>query len=167
MVYFAPVLMKELEWLMENKIQKIDAFRITIERRKLARDKKSIQKIFAVLEECRIPCECMAINIDWLAIVMREAERGKVSRFVEQLSRNMSKTDITINGKVVLLYLENGHIDSRRIGMLISSLAIQDIDIVMQRYIKCEDRLVIGTTVEDAERAQAIIREVVDSGYCT
>ena len=49
--------------------------------------------------------------------------------------------------------------------MLISSLAIQDIDIVMQRYIKCEDRLVIGTSVEDAERARDIIREVVDSDY--
>ena len=49
---------------MKNRIQKIDAFRITIERRKLARDKKSVQKIFEVLEDCGIPCECMAINID-------------------------------------------------------------------------------------------------------
>ena len=37
------------------------------------------------LEDCGIPCECMAINIDWLAIVMRETELGKVNRFVEQL----------------------------------------------------------------------------------
>lgn len=150
---------------MKNRIQKIDAFRITIERRKLARDEKSIQKIFEVLEYCGIPCECMAINIDWLAIVMREAEQGKVSRFVEQLSRELCNTEICINGKIVLLYLENGQMDSRRIGMLISSLAIQDVDIVMQRYIKREDRLVIGTAVEDAQRAQEIIREVVDSGY--
>lgn len=150
---------------MKNRIQKIDAFRITIERRKLARDEKSVQKIFKVLEECSIPCECMAINIDWLAIVMREAERWKVSRFVEQLSRELSNTDICINGKIVLLYLENGQMTSRRIGMLISSLAIQDVDIVMQRYIKCEDRLVIGTSAEDAERAQEIIKEVIASGY--
>ncbi len=150
---------------MKNRIQKIDAFRITIERRKLARDKKSIQKIFQVLEDCGIPCECMAINIDWLAIVMREAELGKVNRFVEQLSRELSNTEICINGRIVLLYLENGQMTSRRIGMLISSLAIQDVDIIMQRYIKCEDRLVIGTSVEDARRAQEIIREVVDSDY--
>lgn len=150
---------------MKNRIQKIDAFRITIERRKLARDKKSVQKIFEVLEDCGIPCECMAINIDWLAIVIRETELGKVNRFVEQLGRELSNTEICINGKIVLLYLENGQITSRRIGMLISSLAIQDIDIVMQRYIKCEDRLVIGTSVEDAERARDIIREVVDSDY--
>lgn len=150
---------------MKNRIQKIDAFRITIERRKLARDKKSIQKIFQVLEDCGIPCECMAINIDWLAIVMREAELGKVNRFVEQLSRELSNTEICINGRIVLLYLENGQMTSRRIGMLISGLAIQDVDIIMQRYIKCEDRLVIGTSVEDARRAQEIIREVVDSDY--
>lgn len=150
---------------MKNRIQKIDALRITIERRKLARDKKSIQKIFQVLEDCGIPCECMAINIDWLAIVMREAELGKVNRFVEQLSRELSNTEICINGRIVLLYLENGQMTSRRIGMLISSLAIQDVDIIMQRYIKCEDRLVIGTSVEDARRAQEIIREVVDSDY--
>ena len=118
-----------------------------------------------MLEDCGIPCECMAINIDWLAIVMRETELGKVNRFVEQLGRELSNTEICINGKIVLLYLENGQITSRRIGMLISSLAIQDIDIVMQRYIKCEDRLVIGTSVEDAERARDIIREVVDSDY--
>ncbi|HBA49267.1 MAG TPA: hypothetical protein DCZ91_16025 [Lachnospiraceae bacterium] len=150
---------------MKNRIQKIDAFRITIERRKLARDEKSVQKIFKVLEECGIPCECMAINIDWLAIVMREEERWKVKRFVEQLNRELSNTDICINGKIVLLYLENGQMTSRRIGMLISSLAIQDVDIVMQRYIRCEDRLVIGTSVEDAGRAQEIIREVIASDY--
>ena len=152
---------------MKNRIQKIDAFRITIGRRKLARDEKSIQKIFEVLEDCRIPCECMAINIDWLAIVMREEERGKVSSFVERLDRELSNTDICINGKIVLLYLENGQMTSRRIGMLISSLAIQDVDIVMQRYIKREDRLVIGTSAEDAERALEIIRQVADSGYQT
>ena len=165
---------------MKNRIQKIDAFRITIERRKLARDEKSVRKIFEVLEECSIPCECMAINIDWLAIVVRksesgkidgfvvrEAERWKVSRFVERLSRELSNTDICINGKIVLLYLENGQMTSRRIGMLISSLAIQDVDIVMQRYIKCEDRLVIGTSVEDADRARKIIGDVIAADYQT
>ena len=56
---------------------------------------------------------------------------------------------------------------SRRIGMLISSLAIQDVDIVMQRYIKCEDRLVIGTSVEDADRARKIIGDVIAADYQT
>jgi len=152
---------------MENRIQKITAFRITIERRKLARDKKSIQIIFEVLEECKIPCECMAINIDWLAIVIRKSERGKASRFIELLEERLSQIDISIEGDIVLLYLENGQMTSRRIGMLISSLAIQDVDIVMQRYIKCEDRLVIGTSVEDADRARKIIGDVIAADYQT
>ena len=147
---------------MENRIQKITAFRITIERRKLARDKKSIQKIFEVLEECKIPCECMAINIDWLAIVMRESERGKVSRFVAMLEQNLSQIDISIEGDIVLLYLENGKMTSRRIGMIISSLSIQGIDIVMQRYLTCEDRLVIGIAPENADESIRIIREVAE-----
>lgn len=152
---------------MKNRIQKIDAFRITIERRKLARDKKSIQIIFEVLEECKIPCECMAINIDWLAIVIRKSERGKASRFIELLEERLSQIDISIEGDIVLLYLENGKMTSRRIGMIISSLSIQGIDIVMQRYLTCEDRLVIGIAPEDADQSIGIIREIVDGGYHT
>ncbi|MCI9437816.1 MAG: hypothetical protein HFH85_11705 [Lachnospiraceae bacterium] len=152
---------------MENRIQKITAFRITIERRKLARDKKSIQIIFEVLEECKIPCECMAINIDWLAIVIRKSERGKASRFIELLEERLSQIDISIEGDIVLLYLENGKMTSRRIGMIISSLSIQGIDIVMQRYLTCEDRLVIGIAPEDADQSIGIIREIVDGGYHT
>ena len=78
---------------MEKKIQRINAVRITIERRKLARDKKSIRKIFEILEKCRIPCECMAINIDWLAIVVREAEREKINGFAAMLEQELRQTD--------------------------------------------------------------------------
>ena len=152
---------------MENRIQRIDAVRITIERRKLARDEKSIRKIFEVLEECRITCECMAINIDWLAIVVRKAEYGKIKRFVEMLVQELSQTDISIDGEIVLLYLEKGQMTSRRIGMVVSTLSIQGIDIVLQRYIKCEDRLVIGVPPEVGNEALRMIREIVDTGYQT
>ena len=67
----------------------------------------------------------------------------------------------------MLLYLENGKMTSRRIGMIISSLSIQGIDIVMQRYLTCEDRLVIGIAPEDADQSIGIIREIVDGGYHT
>lgn len=150
---------------MENQIQKIDAFRITIGRRKLARDEKSVRKIFEVLEACRIPCECMAINIDWLAIVVRKSERGKVEPFVRSLEEELSNTDIDIEGDIVLLYLENGHMTSRRIGMLISTLSMQGVDILLQRYIKCEDRLVIGVSPEDGEAALQMIQEMAHTGY--
>lgn len=148
---------------MEKKIQRINAVRITIERRKLARDKKSIRKIFEILEKCRIPCECMAINIDWLAIVVREAEREKINGFAAMLEQELRQTEVYINGDIIMLYIENAQITSRRIGMIISSLAIQDVDIIMQRYIKCEDRLVIGVSADTADQAGQIIREIMDS----
>ncbi len=148
---------------MEKKIQRINAVRITIERRKLARDKKSIRKIFEILEKCRIPCECMAINIDWLAIVVREAEREKINGFAAMLEQELRQTEVYINGDIIMLYIENAQITSRRIGMIISSLAIQDVDIIMQRYIKCEDRLVIGVSADTADQAGQIIREIMES----
>lgn len=148
---------------MKNRIQKIDAFRITIGRKKLAKDRESIRKIFEVLEACGIPCECMAINIDWLAIVIRQSERGKVERFADCLGQSLSNTDISMEGELALLYLEDGQMTSRRIGMLISGLAMQGVDIVMQRYVRCEDRLIIGVPVEDAGQALEMIRKIVDS----
>ena len=45
------IIKKMLERRMDNRIREINAVRITIGRRKLARDRKSIQIIFQVLEE--------------------------------------------------------------------------------------------------------------------
>ena len=50
-------------------------------------------------------------------------------------------------------------------GMIVSSLSIQDIDINMQRYVRCEDRFVIGVSVEDVGRAHRIVRGLLDSDY--
>lgn len=116
---------------MENKIREINALRITIGRRKLARDRKSIQIIFQVLEECGIPCECMAINIDWLAVVVREAVREKVDGFVAELKRRLSQVNISMGEEMVLFYLENWNVTSRGIGFIITSLSLQNVDIVM------------------------------------
>lgn len=148
---------------MENRIREINALRITIGRRKLARDKKSIQIIFQVLEECGIPCECMAINIDWLAVVVREAVREKVDGFVAELERRLSQVNISMGEEMVLFYLENWNVTSRGIGFIITSLSLQDVDIIMQRYVKCEDRLVIGVPAEVAGEAGAILREIMES----
>lgn len=150
---------------MERRIQEITAIRVTIERAKLARDEKSVQKIFEVLERCRIPCECMAINIDWLAIVVRKAESGKLNHFILTLGQELSGTNISINGEVVLLYIEKGRLNSRRIGMIVTSLSLQDVEINMQRYLRCEDRLVIGVSAEDVGKAHRIIAQIIDSDY--
>ena len=93
---------------MESRIREISAIRVTIGRAKLARDEKSVQKIFEVLEKCLIPCECMAINIDWLAIVIRKSEGGKINRFIAMLKEELDGTGIEVNGELRLLYIEQG-----------------------------------------------------------
>ena len=122
-------------------------------------------KIFEVLEKCLIPCECMAINIDWLAIVVRKSESGKIDGFIAMLEEELSGTSIEVNGEVRLLYIEQGHFNTRRIGILISSLSIEDIEINMQRYVRCEDRLVIGVSVADVRRSHRIVRGILDADY--
>lgn len=149
---------------MDNRIREINALRITIGRRKLARDKKSIQIIFQVLEECGIPCECMAINIDWLAVVVREAVGEKMDGFVAELERRLSQVDISKGEEIVLFYLENWHVTSRGIGFIVTSLSLQNVDIILQRYVRCEDRLVIGVSAEVAGEAGAILKEIMNSG---
>ena len=150
---------------MESRIREISAIRVTIGRAKLARDGKSVRKIFEVLEKCQIPCECMAVNIDWLAIVVRKTESGKLDGFIAMLREEMDATTIDINGEVRLLYIEQGRFNTRRIGIIVSSLSIQDIEINMQRYVRCEDRLVIGVSVEDVSRAHLIVRGILDTDY--
>lgn len=150
---------------MDNRIREINALRITIGRRKLARDKKSIQIIFQVLEECGIPCECMAINIDWLAVVVRAAMREKVEGFVAELEGRLSHVNISMGEEIVLFYLENWHMTSRGIGFIVTSLSLQDVDIILQRYVRCEDRLVIGVDAEEAREAGEILKGVLESYY--
>ncbi|MCI9219937.1 MAG: hypothetical protein HFH94_09395 [Lachnospiraceae bacterium] len=150
---------------MESRIREISAIRVTIGRAKLARDRKSVMKIFEVLEKCLIPCECMAINIDWLAIVVRKSESGKIDGFIAMLEKELSGTSIEVNGEVRLLYIEQGHFNTRRIGILVSSLSIEDIEINMQRYVRCEDRLVIGVSVADVSRSHRIVRGILDADY--
>lgn len=100
---------------MESRIREISAIRVTIGRAKLARDERSVVKIFEVLEKCLIPCECMAINIDWLAIVVRKPESGKIDGFIAMLREELDATTIDVNGEVRLLYIEHGRFNTRRI----------------------------------------------------
>lgn len=150
---------------MESRIQEIAAVRVTVGREKLVRDDRSVRKIFEVLERCTIPCECMAVNVDCFAIVVRKAEQGKIDSFIEMLGQELAGTAVSIDGEIRLLYIERGQFSSRRIGLLVSALSMQGVDIHMQRYIRCEDRFVVGVPVEDVDRARQIVEEVLVSDY--
>lgn len=150
---------------MKNRIRETAALRITIEREKLTRDEKNTAKIFEILEECAIPCECLVIDADELSIAIRESERGKVGLLMATLGQQMEEVNVSINGEVTLLYVENEQMTCRGIGMIDSSLALQDIEIVMQRYFKSRDRFVIGVPTQEADRAVQIITGIIDAGY--
>ena len=150
---------------MKNRIRETAALRITIEREKLTRDEKNTAKIFEILEECAIPCVCLVIDADERSIAFRESERGKVGLLMATLGQQMEEVNVSINGEVTLLYVENEQMTCRGIGMIDSSLALQDIEIVMQRYFKSRDRFVIGVPAQEADRAVQIITGIIDAGY--
>lgn len=150
---------------MNHNIRGISVFRITMEREKLAKDEKTIRKIFEMLEECGIPCECIAINIDWLAIVIRESEYGKFGAFAAMIGQKLDRINISIERRVVLLCVEGEQITSRGIGMIVSSLTMQNIEIKMHRYLQCHDRFMIGVASEASENAKRIITEIIGAHY--
>lgn len=147
---------------MKNKMQEIPVFRITIEREKLAKDKKGICRIFELLEAHRIPCECIAINIDWLAIIIREAEYGKLSGFLILLRQELSRVNTFIEKDMTLLCMVGEQIKSRDIGMITSSLIMQGVEIKMQRYLQCRDRFMVCVAAAAAVQAKQIVAEIMD-----
>lgn len=146
---------------MESNIREVEAFRLTIERDKLARDEKSIQKIFEVLEDCRIPCECMALNIDSLAVAVRKSEQEKLDGFILQLERALGRFRIVIEEDIVLVCVESERIRGRGIGMIVSSLAMQNIEIRMQRYLRCRNLFVVCVSADMVEKTRQVILETL------
>ena len=148
---------------MKNEIRKIPVFRITIEREKLAKDKKNVCRIFELLETCGIPCECIAINIDWLAVIIRESELGKSNRFLILLRQTLSRINVSIDRDMVLLCMVGEQMSSRGIGMVTSSLIMQGIEIKMQRYLQCRDRFMVCVAAGEEDRVGQIMAEVMES----
>jgi aspartokinase len=148
---------------MRDLIREVMVLRVTIEREKLAKDEKSIRKIFQVLEECRVPCECMAINIDWLAVYVRQAENGKLKRCMLRLGQELDRINITIDRDVRMLCIEGRQMTPRDVGMIASGLTMQDIEIKMQRYLRCRDLFVVCVSAGEAEESRRIISELLVS----
>ena len=148
---------------MRDLIREVMVLRVTIEREKLAKDEKSIRKIFQVLEECRVPCECMAINIDWLGVYVRQAENGKLKRCMLRLGQELDRINITIDRDVRMLCIEGRQMTPRDVGMIASGLTMQDIEIKMQRYLRCRDLFVVCVSAGEAEESRRIISELLVS----
>lgn len=150
---------------MEKKIQEVRALRIIFEGEKLADDEKSTPLIFQTLEECGISCECLTLHIDRLAIVVRDSDYEKCGRCLELLKQRQSQLNIFIDRDVMLLCMEGGHFACRGIGMIVSSLTMQNVEIKMHRYLQCRDHFIIAVPMDAVEKARGIIAEIIDAGY--
>lgn len=150
---------------MRNNIQEVTTLRITIEREKLARDEKSIQKILEILEEYEIPCECITIYVDYLAIVIRSSEYEKFERCKGALQQSLGQISISADRDMILLCMEREQITCRGIGIIISSLTMQNIEVKMHRYLQCRDHFIVGVSPDAVEKAREIIAQIIDSHY--
>lgn len=150
---------------MKDKIKEITALRVTMEREKLARDEKSVQIILETLEECEISYDCITIHIDQLAIVVKESEYGKLVGCMILLGRKLSRLNIYIDRDIMLLYIEGRRLSCRGISMIVSGLTMQDIEMKMQRYLRCRNRFIIGVSMDEAEKAKQAIAEIIDLDF--
>lgn len=138
----------------------LSVFTITLDRPKLAKDAKTIIRIFELLEEEGIPSECQAVNIDWLAITMREEYRTSMPEFLRKLVSEIAGINVAIGDAFTLLCIEGETLTSRMTGLIVGSLSLENIEVRMLRQIKGNEKLVIGLNTEDVEDAKDIIMGV-------
>lgn len=138
----------------------LNVFTIKLDRPKLAKDAKTVIKIFELLEEVGVPSECQAVNIDWLAITVREEYRVKMPEFLPKLIGEISGINVSIGDAFTLLSIEGETLTSRMIGLIVGSLSLENIEVRMLRQIKGKEKLVIGLNAEDIEDAKEIIMGV-------
>ena len=112
------------------------------------------------MEEEGIPSECQAVNIDWLAITMREEYRSKMPEFLRKLVSEISEINVSIGDVFTLLCIEGEALTSRMIGLIAGSLSLENIEVRMFRQIKGNEKLVIGLNTEDIDDAKDIIMGV-------
>lgn len=147
---------------MEDKIKEITALRVTLEREKLARDEKSIQMILEELEACGISYDCITIHIDQFAIVIKASEYGKLVKCVVALGQRLGRINVFIDRDIMLLYIEEKLLTCRRISMIVNGLTMQDIEMKMQRYLRCRNRFIIGVSVDMVAEARRVIAKMLD-----
>lgn len=149
----------------EYKIREITALRVTMERDKLARDEESIQIILETLEECGISYDCITIHIDRLSIVIKESEYDKLVKCMVSLGQKLGGMNFSIDKDIMLLYIEREHLTCRGISMIVNGLTMQDIEMKMQRYLRCRNRFIIGVSTDMVEKAKQVITEIIAMGY--
>lgn len=142
------------------KVRELNVFTVRFEKEKLAKDAKTRIKIFELLEELAIPVECVAVNIDWFAVTMRIEQKHKMLEYMHRVSKEIRGMNILLGDEFKILSMEEDEFHSRRVGMYLSFLELQGIDILMCRQIKNNQKLVFGFKKEQFEKAKEIIESV-------
>jgi len=143
------------------RIRELDVFTIRMEREKLAKDAETVISIFATLETMELPLECVAINIDWFSITMRSELKRKMIDFMQHLARNIHGLNVNLEEDFRLLVVEDYEFNSRKIGMLMTALEMQDIEIRMVRQIKNNQKIVIGFQKNQYEEGKQIVLDIL------
>lgn len=139
------------------ELKELQVFTVKIEREKLAKDADTVIRIFALLEGEGIPSECQAVNIDWLAITIREEYRYMIPSVLHRLGLEIAGLNVTIGDNFTLISFEQYTFTSRTIGWIMGSLSLENIEVKMLRQIKGNRKLVIGLDSEDVEGAKEIV----------
>lgn len=145
------------------KSEEILVFSVRMEREKLAKDMKSIVTIFSLLEEENISCECVAVNIDWICVMIRETAHERLFGYLQKVANTLSGVNISVEENIVLLELEDENFDCRTVGLLMSSLSMNQIDVKILRETQKKHKLVIGLRKEEVKSALNIMTDTMNS----
>lgn len=145
------------------KSEEILVFSVRMEREKLAKDMKSIVTIFSLLEEENISCECVAVNIDWICVMIRETAHERLFGYLQKVANTLSGVNISVEENIVLLELEEENFDCRTVGLLMSSLSMNQIDVKILRETQKKHKLVIGLRKEEVKSALNIVTDTMNS----
>ncbi|MDC7302279.1 hypothetical protein [Agathobacter ruminis] len=146
------------------RIRELPVFSVKIEREKIAKNAKVIIRIFALLEEAGVPCECIAINIDWISVTILQEYRSRIPQFLWAVGKELKGTNVILDNEFLLLCVEGITFTSRRVGYFMTSLMFNGVYPHIMRQMNSNKKLVVGVDYECKDTAIRIIRELVDIG---
>ncbi len=141
------------------EIRELPVFSVKIEREKIAKDAKAIIRFFQLLENENIPCECVAINIDWISITILQTYRKKFPDFLYHLGLEFKGINVIMDNEFLLLSVEGITFTSRKVGYYMTALMFHGIFPHLMRQIKGNRKLVIGVDTECRDLAIQLIKE--------
>ncbi|MBE5890782.1 MAG: hypothetical protein E7282_07405 [Lachnospiraceae bacterium] len=141
------------------EIRELPVFSVKIEREKIAKDAKAIIRIFQLLENEKIPCECIAINIDWISITILQTFRKNFPGFLYHLGLEFDGINVIMDNEFLLLSVEGVEFTSRKVGYYMTALMFHGIYPHIMRQMNDNRKLVVGIDTDCKDMAIKLIAE--------